>query len=260
MQQAFNPTQLDSYNKHPGRAHGTMIANWFEENVLREKDGEGRTKHNFHYPKSHHKLMNSEPEEVQAMVGGRTFENTKLRTIGFNDYPPMKTENHEYGTGHNKADAIPKVGARQQLLEKQFLGTVSSQLSRTQRLEEEALQQRQFATTYSELMQDPGLPREFLGRRRMVNQDGTAIPFAMKDEELLTSFGFYERRQITDDATLRAMLPKDEPYSKQQPVSFWLEKLPEGNLYNSRAPARKREFNRNNEFVKGYAHFTNEKL
>ena len=34
-----NETQMDSYNKNTPQAHGTLIANWYEERMHRDMKG-----------------------------------------------------------------------------------------------------------------------------------------------------------------------------------------------------------------------------
>lgn len=63
-----NPTQLDSFNKYPpGKAQGTLIANWFEERELRTHEGYGRAVTQTHVPKMHHTLLHAEPGEISKM-------------------------------------------------------------------------------------------------------------------------------------------------------------------------------------------------
>ena len=92
----------------------------------------------------------------------------------------------------------------------------------------------------------------------MRDQDGKEVPFERFDEDLKADFGLYERRQITSDEELRKLLPLGEHYSKQQPVTFWSEKLGDGNFYMSR-PGNGEPFNKNNDFLKSYTHYTHHK-
>jgi hypothetical protein len=86
----------------------------------------------------------------------------------------------------------------------------------------------------------------------MLNQDGTKVPFENIDEDLKTDHGFYERKQITPDEELRKLLPQGH-YSKQQPITFWTEKVNDGNFYMSKpVGATNTEFYKNNEFLKTF--------
>ena len=95
-----------------------------------------------------------------------------------------------------------------------------------------------------------------VGRRVMRDQDGNIVPFERFDEDLKADFGMYERRQITPDEELKKLLPLGEHYSKQQPITFWSEKLGDGNFYMSKpGNAGDSVFNKNNEFLKSYTHY-----
>lgn len=87
----------------------------------------------------------------------------------------------------------------------------------------------------------------------MFDQSGNRVAFENIDEDLKTDHGFYERKQITPDEELRKLLPQGEHYSKQQPITFWREKVNDGNYYMSRQTGTQNtEFYKNNEFLKTF--------
>jgi hypothetical protein len=52
---------------------------------------------------------------------------------------------------------------------------------------------------------------------------------------------------------LRKLLPQGEHYSKQQPITFWREKLDDGNFYLSKPTGTANtQFYKNNEFLKTF--------
>lgn len=94
----------------------------------------------------------------------------------------------------------------------------------------------------------------------MRDQDGKIVPFQRFDEDLKVDFGLYERKQITPDEQLRKLLPLGEHYSKQQPITFWKEKVADGNFYMSKAGnTQEAAFNKNNEFLKSYTNYRHDK-
>lgn len=56
---------------------------------------------------------------------------------------------------------------------------------------------------------------------------------------------------------MRKLFPQGEHYSKQQPITFWREKLTDGNFYMSKTNAVNTgsEFNKNNDFLKTFKHY-----
>ena len=79
------------YNKIYHAPNGTLIGNWYEEECLREKTGEGRTVPYSHVPKKSLDF-DKEPEPSNA-----PRDNTFDRLMGEMNYKEFKTTNSTYG-------------------------------------------------------------------------------------------------------------------------------------------------------------------
>lgn len=91
---------MDGYNKHINESHGTLIGNWFEEEILRNKTGEGRTIAGQHVEKTRAELFDRPPEEFNFTLP--PTNNSFNRTMP--DFRVQKFEPHnkEYGTYNDR--------------------------------------------------------------------------------------------------------------------------------------------------------------
>lgn len=86
---------------------GTLILNWYEESVLRETTGEGRTESRAHLPKKHDDLYLKPTQEIQeiyekANAGDQTFD----RVFGRRRQPSFETENSQKYEWHQRATLV----------------------------------------------------------------------------------------------------------------------------------------------------------
>lgn len=95
----------------------------------------------------------------------------------------------------------------------------------------------------------------------MKDTDGKKLSANARDVDLLTDYEFLERPQQNTDEELKKLVNPDLHYSKDQPMSFWVEKLNHGNFYKSvHADQKGNPFAKNNEFLTEYPVYTNKKL
>jgi hypothetical protein len=97
--------------------HGTKMANWYEEQVLRRKTGIGRSVPGSHQPKLHDSLYTQDFGGVAQIPRDDTF----VRCFPDPQGALPLTCNQEYGRFENKADKVPRTGKRFELIEKQVV-------------------------------------------------------------------------------------------------------------------------------------------
>lgn len=59
----------------------------------------------------------------------------------------------------------------------------------------------------------------------MYDQNGVAVPPENVDDDLRESLGFKQRGQITSDEELRKLIDTNVGYERQEPATFWREKM-----------------------------------
>ncbi|EGR28987.1 hypothetical protein IMG5_165310 [Ichthyophthirius multifiliis] len=221
----LNQTTLESYNKYTHQNQGTLIGNWYEERVLRDLTGVGRTIPCSHTTKNTKSLYEplQETNKTQSVQQNITSE----RCLGkqYNHIP--QTFNSEYGTGKNKADEFPKQGKRIETIQKQ--------------------EHAQAGNT--------------IGRKVMRNQNGQPIGPENRDEDLITDHGYFQRQQFLSDEELKKHLPQGESYLTQQAITLWQEKQNDGCVYKSSSNGlnHHQTFRINNEFVKTFNDYSHVK-
>lgn len=242
----MNP-KTDGYNKYAQSGHGTLVANWFEEEVLRKRTGEGRTIAGTHIPKTREELFDRPPEELNFAVDSRA--NTMARTMPDNRIDKFESTNHQYGQFDRKVEKVPKTSIKSRTIEKQFLAQCEKDYEvYKQQFEPE---QYKYATTNQVEHGPKPFGTEPIGKKVIKDQDGKPIPLSERDFELMTDAQFISRPQRNTDDQLTKLLDTNAHYTKDVPYSYWQEKLNSGCFYNSKAdPNSTSAFARNNEFLK----------
>lgn len=64
-----------------------------------------------------------------------------------------------------------------------------------------------------------------IGRLVMYDQNGRSVDVENVDEDLRVTNGFKEKGQITPDEELMQMIDTGVGYEKQEPITYWREKL-----------------------------------
>ncbi|CAD8091545.1 unnamed protein product [Paramecium primaurelia] len=264
----MNQTKLDCYNKTQATGSGakgantfvsgTLMSNWHEEAQLKEDTGYGRAPVPQHIKKKHTDLMLKPPEEIPLYKEPINQLDTTTRLFGKIQPDIPKPASQNVGGTVNRADLIPKVGKKAQLIEQQYLQQIQSELESRQADSFSQTQQRYFETTCkSEFTQKP-IENNTIGRRVMRTQNGTAIDADKKDVDLLSDMGFYQKPQLSTDQQLAGILPQ-ESYLTAKPITFYSEKQGQGILYQSKPVNEVRPFHKVDEFVKTFHHFTHVK-
>ena len=104
---------MDAYNKHDKTGgHGTLMANWWEENELNKANGQGRTTTMVHMQKTHEMLFPNSAQNFIELPHVVSRDNTQARILGQLSNKRFHSENKEYGTGKNKALDLARIGQR----------------------------------------------------------------------------------------------------------------------------------------------------
>jgi len=250
----------DAYNKTlPGRAnHGTLIQNWHEESILRESIGLARGTAPNHISKKHEELFIKQGEELQHVYQQSVKEDTFGRVFGKTgkgDYTSEAKHQFQNRSGYKERTQ----GKKYELIEKQFINNVKSELQVKDRRAVELSSQGDFHTTYSNQFVQKGIDVNNLGRKVMLDQNGNKLSPGCRDQEFLVDNGFLQRSQIaTDDELRRTIIQGD--YTKTSPYTFWSDKINDGGVFYHSPASPTKSFGLNNSFVKTFSHYKQIKL
>ena len=239
--------KTDGYNKHSEGGHGTQISNWFEEEILRSRTGEGRTVAGQHQPKTREELFEKPPNELNFSHDGR--RNTMARTMPDNRPDRLQSFNNQYGHFDRRVENVPTTSVRGRNIERNFLHQAEKDYEQHKKQFEPV--PYQYQTTNQVEHGEKGFGTEPIGKRVIKDQDGKPIPLSERDFELMTDATFIQRPQRNTDDQLSKLIDTNAHYTKDIPYSYWQEKLNSGAFYNSKPnPNSNTAFARNNEFLK----------
>lgn len=95
----------------------------------------------------------------------------------------------------------------------------------------------------------------------MKDIDGKQLQSEARDIDLLTDFELLPRPQQNTDEELKKLVNTEVHYSKDVPMTYWVEKLNHGNFYKSTHSANEQTaFAKNNSFLKEFHDYTHKKL
>lgn len=119
---------------------------------------------------------------------------------------------------------------------------------------EEEARKGVFETTNGTTFQPKPLDQNKIGRLNMYDQSGNPVELSSVDEDLRESLGFLNRGQISSDEQLKKLVETNVGYERQEPITFWRQKLEDKNYYMSKAGGSQ-PFAKNNQFLKTFQHY-----
>jgi hypothetical protein len=135
----------------------------------------------------------------------------------------------------------------------QYLKEVKLSIEDQERRKEEESRRGFFETTHQNTFTPKPLDQNRVGRLIMYDQNGTPVSPDSVDDDLRESLGFKQRAQISSDEELKKLIDTNVGYERQEPATFWREKMQEGTFYMSKQGAQ--PFAKNNEFLKTFQHY-----
>jgi len=161
----------------------------------------------------------------------------------------FQSHNKEYGVYDTRLQKLPKIGLKQQVLEKQFLSEATKDFeSYKTRFDPERVEMT--TTNLSNHCVKP-FSKDPIGKRVIKDQDGKPIPLGERDFDLMTDAQFIDRPQKQSDEELKKLIDMNAHYTSDIPYSYWQEKVNTGAFYNSKPGANSHTaFAKNNDFLK----------
>lgn len=98
--------------------------------------------------------------------------------------------------------------------------------------EEERRQGGEFITTNQAEFQKKPIDIKSIGKKRMCNQNGEQLPENARDYDFLSQLNMVSKPALATDAELKAAISSQD-YAKQQPITFYTEKVKDGCFYKS---------------------------
>lgn len=111
---------LEYYNKtQSNKGHGTLMANWWEEQVLREETEVGRTCYPRHHTKARTALYSLPPAELKLQEK-KDVDSTYDRTLGKEKYNEYSLQSQVLGSGQWNAKRQESMGPKEKMLQRKM--------------------------------------------------------------------------------------------------------------------------------------------
>jgi hypothetical protein len=254
----YSTSGPDSFNKTTNAGQGTLIQNWQEERVLRDETGEGRTHSRNHMKKIHDDLFRKPPQELGSVYTQNEGQDETFGRVFGRKHDPTYISEHKDKFAHRTFYKEPAYGKKHELIQRQYLQEIRTELNSAQKSDEDLQNQRYLNSTYANEFAQKNVGVNVIGRKVMRDQNGKSLTPNTRDQDLLVDNGLLNRAPLSKEADLQAAVKK-ESYVRAQPYTFWAEKAKEGVFYNSKETGDHAPFSRNNDFLKTYSNYTHQK-
>lgn len=230
------------YNKVILHPNGTLISNWFEEEELRRRTGEGRTIPGKNFPKRwmdfENPIKNTNPRDdtFKRIIDNEHtgFYKTTYQTYGKFKYPEKK-----YMYKGKK--------------ELEFDDFINGEIERQQKNKNGKKEDRLFDTTTGSTYVSQPLEQK-VGQRIMYTQEHIPIDTKRNPDKLFMAqhkMGKFPR--VLSDKEVEQYIDKNIPYYKDKEITFWSMNIDKGNMYRT-ATLGINPFARSNAFTQDIHH------
>lgn len=229
------------YNKVPLFPNGTLIGNWFEEEELRKRTGEGRSIPGKNFPK---KFMDFENPISNTNPRDDTFK----RIIAQKHTGNYGTTYQTYGNFRNPEKKYMYKGKR----ETNFENFITKEILAREQIKNEKEPERLFDTTSrSTYVAQPFTQK--CGARHMYTTDKKPIDQSTIDKLFLAQHKMGKFPRVLTDRDVDGYIDKNVPYYKDKEITFWSMNTDKGNMYRT-ATLGANPFGRSNAFTQDIRH------
>lgn len=224
------------YNKIILGKNGTLVGNWFEEDVLRTKTGEGRT-----IPGKH---INKKAMDFDVQITNEhPYNDTRARTMGksLGDY--YYTTNKNYGNFSNEHEKYKNKGIREKIFTNFINNFQNQNKDEENKIKEKISNLRLHETNCKNMFNTKPCDYVNLGKRHMFNQDNIPLNPENDDKDFKASHDMGKFPKVISNNQSDNYIDKNIPYYKDKEVTYWSTNLNKGNMYKSAS-------NSNNAFAK----------
>ncbi len=215
------------FNKKVLVENGTLINNWYEEEILKKITGETRTKPGFHIKK---KKLDNELEFIKPTSS--ELDNTKVRTMGVNNIAAYFTTNKAYGDFSSDEHKFDKIGIKEKIFKDFFTSYLTNEKSEKLNHDQQVQSSRLNDTTYKNIhIQQPFITK--VGSRHMQTQDGLPIDQASLDRYFMAKHEMSKYNSVMSNDKAREYFKQFVPYYKDRELTFWSQNIGKSIVHKS---------------------------
>ena len=229
------------YNKFIKHPNGTLIANWFEEDELRRRTGEGRTIPGKTFPKIsldfENPIKNTNPRD-----------DTFKRVIDDNHTGRFSQTYTTYGNFKFPESKYMYTGSK----EKNFKNWLNTEI--TNQLKPKQLKPNRLFDTTTRTTFIPQPLEQTIGQRIMFTQEKIPIDTKRRPDKLfMAQHKMSKYPSILSNREIEQYIDKNLPYYKDKEITFWSMNVDKGNMYRT-ATLGTNPFARSNGFTQDIHH------
>jgi len=214
------------FNKRVLVENGTLINNWYEEEVLKKLTGETRSIPGVHIKKKHF------GPEFEIQNDNLKHDDTKLRTMGVERIVPYSTTNQFYGDFTSEEHKFNKVGIKEKIFKDFFTSYLTNEKSLKEQHNSEVKSARLNESTYkSSFIKQPNITK--VGSRHMQTLDGIPIDQSKIDKFFMASHDMSKYQRVIPDDKVHEYINKTIPFVDDKAITFWSQNMNKSNVYHS---------------------------
>jgi hypothetical protein len=214
------------YNKKVLVENGTLINNWYEEEVLKNLTGQTR-----YIPGRHIKKRRIDGE-FEIDTSNLPSDSTKLRTLGVEKVEPYNTTNMLYGDFSSEEHKFNKVGVKEKIFKEFFTSYLTNEKNDKNKHELEVQSSRLNQSSYkSTFIKQPVITK--IGSRHMVSQDKIPIEQDKLDRYFMATHDMSKFSKNIPEDKAKEYFDMTVPYYNDKALTFWLQNADKSNVYKS---------------------------
>ena len=214
------------YNKRVLAKNGTLVNNWYEEEMLKQITGETRS-----IPGRHIKKQVIDNEFKFTSFPDQR-DNTKVRTLGVETKHPFSNTNSTYGDFSDDSSKFNMIGIKEKIFKDFFTSYLTNEKDKAKNHSETMNNLRLNYTNNKNSYIEQHVTGK-IGSRHMKTQNGHDIDQSNLDRLFMAQHDMSKfNRRIPDDKA-KEYFNEFVPYYKDKEITFWAQNMDKGNVYKS---------------------------
>jgi hypothetical protein len=215
------------YNKKVLVENGTLINNWFEEEILKKVTGQTRTIPGVHIKKKHYGMDSLEHcgSQVERDV-------TKTRILGLNKAPEFSTTNLSYGDFTSEEHKFNKIGVKEKIFKDFFTSYLTNEKKDKLKHENQVSSSRLNESNYkSSMIKQPIITK--IGSRHMLTPDNIPIDQSRLDKYFMANHDMGKYQRVIPEDKMKDYVDTSIPFVDDKAITYWSQNSDKSNMYHS---------------------------
>lgn len=214
------------FNKKVLVENGTLINNWYEEEILKKLTGQTR------YIPGRHTMKKRVDGELEIQSNEAQSDNTKLRTMGVEKIEPYDSTNMNYGNFTSEEHKFNKIGVKEKIFKEFFTSYLTNEkndkTTHDSKVQSSRLNESSYKSTF---IKQPVITK--IGSRHMVSQDNIPIDPDRLDKYFMATHDMSKFQKVIPEDKANEYFDMSVPYYNDKALTFWSQNADKSNVYRS---------------------------